>query len=267
MKKLSTMLLTATLIMATAITSFAGEISVKVNGNKVNFPDAKPYTDENDRTLVPIRFIADELKAKTSWNEEKQVATIEKDEKIIDICIRCRKIFVNKKQVKTDSIGIKKNDRTFVPLRFISENFGAKVSWDPKTLTVTITTDEKVPQQTEMKELPDNLLPKDVQAKFHVGNKLYDGAGLECRITNFSADHKVTSLSITDNNMPLCYVVLTDRTWVRARGGDTFSGSLHGDYIGKEVDKLFLLGTGDDSNKNFLVDIPNVKITEKKSEW
>ena len=75
MKKLTTLLVTAALVMVTAVTSFAGEITVKVNGTKVNFPDVKPYTDRNDRTLVPIRFIADNLGAETSWNEEKQTAT------------------------------------------------------------------------------------------------------------------------------------------------------------------------------------------------
>ncbi|MCL2838318.1 MAG: copper amine oxidase N-terminal domain-containing protein [Oscillospiraceae bacterium] len=32
------------------------------------------------------------------------------------------------------------NDRTFVPLRFISEFFGATVEWDEDTQTVIITT-------------------------------------------------------------------------------------------------------------------------------
>ena len=104
MKKLTTLLVTAALVMVTAVTSFAGEITVKVNGTPVTFPDVKPYTDQNDRTLVPIRFIADNLGAETSWNEEKQTATIKKDGKKNDICIRCKKIFVYGKQVKTDSI-------------------------------------------------------------------------------------------------------------------------------------------------------------------
>ena len=31
------------------------------------------------------------------------------------------------------------NDRTMVPIRFMSEMFGAKVEWDGETKTVTIT--------------------------------------------------------------------------------------------------------------------------------
>lgn len=31
------------------------------------------------------------------------------------------------------------NGRTVVPLRFVSENLGAKVDWDAKTQTITIT--------------------------------------------------------------------------------------------------------------------------------
>ena len=38
------------------------------------------------------------------------------------------------------------NNRTFVPLRAISEVFGATVGWDNDTRTVTITTLEEIPQ-------------------------------------------------------------------------------------------------------------------------
>jgi type IV secretory pathway component VirB8 len=35
-----------------------------------------------------------------------------------------------------------KDSRTFIPLRFISENLGYNVAWDGETRTITITTPE-----------------------------------------------------------------------------------------------------------------------------
>ena len=35
--------------------------SVRVNGTLVSFPDAAPYIDENSRTMIPVRFVAEAL--------------------------------------------------------------------------------------------------------------------------------------------------------------------------------------------------------------
>ena len=258
MKKLATLLVTAALVMVTAVTSFAGEITVKVNGTPVTFPDVKPYTDRNDRTLVPIRFIADNLGAETSWNEEKQVATIKKDDKTIDICIRCKKIFVNGKQVKTDSIGEKKDDiRTMVPLRFISEMFGAKVGWDEKTLTVTIDTDVKPEVPQVEKEIPRSELPKELTDGLNPIKKIYNGAGIkwDIKIHNVSKDGFWIVSEPFDFDTEC--VIFTDRTIVTGTRG----GFMVGNHIGKTIDKIFVTG---ENWKCYYVDIPDITIKENK---
>lgn len=258
MKKLTTLLVTAALVMVTAVTSFAGEITVKVNGTPVTFPDVKPYTDRNDRTLVPIRFIADNLGAETSWNEEKQVATIKKDDKTIDICIRCKKIFVNGKQVKTDSIGEKKDDiRTMVPLRFISEMFGAKVGWDAKTLTVTIDTDVKPEVPQEEKEILKSELPKELADYMTIKDKCYNGAGIKWNVKV----HNVSKDGFWIVSEPFDYgtqcVIFTDGTIVKTIHG----GEIVGNHIGKTIDKIYVAG---EDWIYYYVDIDNIIIKESK---
>lgn len=52
----------------------------------------------------------------------------------------------NKQVIDQDDSNVKpilKNDRTLVPVRFISESFGANVKWDGKTKTVSINHDDK----------------------------------------------------------------------------------------------------------------------------
>ncbi|WP_454964696.1 copper amine oxidase N-terminal domain-containing protein [Filifactor alocis] len=258
MKKLTTLLVTTALVMVTAVTSFAGDITVKVNGTPVTFPDVKPYTDQNDRTLVPIRFIADNLGAETSWNEEKQTATIKKGDKTIDICIRCKKVFVNGKQVETDSIGEKKDDlRTMVPLRFISEMFGAKVGWDEKTLTVTIDTDVKPEVPQAEKEILKSELPKELADYMSIKHKCYNGAGIkwDIRVTNVSKDEFI----ITSEPFPYdteC-VIFTDGTIAKGTNG----GSFYGNYLGKTIDKIFVTTV---DWKCYYVDIDNITIKESK---
>ena len=59
---ISTALAAMTLISAAAIPSMAAapDLTVKVDGRAIDFPDQEP-TIVNDRTLVPVRFIAENL--------------------------------------------------------------------------------------------------------------------------------------------------------------------------------------------------------------
>ena len=49
---------------------------------------------------------------------------------------------VNGEAVKNDVAPLIANSRTYTPARFVAESLGAKVVWDEKTRTVTITKDD-----------------------------------------------------------------------------------------------------------------------------
>jgi len=66
-----------------------------------------------------------------------------------------------------DTEALLKEDRTFVPIRFVSEGLGAKVDWDPAVRTVYIDTREKgdskddTPKDGGFEEINGFLVPKD----------------------------------------------------------------------------------------------------------
>lgn len=57
----------------------ADDISVEVNGEAVEFPDAKPFIDENGRVLVPLRPIADAMGMDVVWDEKNREAVFSRD--------------------------------------------------------------------------------------------------------------------------------------------------------------------------------------------
>ena len=127
----------------------ADEITVEVNGISIDFSEydnVQPYI-ENDRTLIPIRAIAENLGLNVDWNEETRTVTVKKDGTDITLVIGSDIAVVNGNEVKLDAPAKITGDRTFVPLRFVSENIGAEVDWDETSRTVTISREE------EMKEL------------------------------------------------------------------------------------------------------------------
>lgn len=110
------------------------EISVYINNKKMSFED-KPFI-ENNRTLVPLRAIFEALDAVVGWGNN--VVTAKKGNTTISIEIGSNEMRVNNKIVKLDTAAKIRNNRTFVPLRAISEAFNNKVEWDGSTRKISI---------------------------------------------------------------------------------------------------------------------------------
>jgi hypothetical protein len=89
--------------------------------------------------LVPVRFIGEALGAKIDWNDQNQTATYRQDDKIIILTIGSNIAYVNGEPVQMPTAPIIVNEKTIVPLRFVSEQFGAQVDWDDYLNEITIT--------------------------------------------------------------------------------------------------------------------------------
>ncbi len=115
------------------------QISVKING-MVQIYDQPPVI-RHDRTLVPLRGIFEALGASVIWDSNSQTITAIKDDTLIKMKIGNSTALKNGSEIFLDVPAELINDRTMVPVRFISEALGAKVDWDGVTNTVLITTE------------------------------------------------------------------------------------------------------------------------------
>jgi hypothetical protein len=137
------------LLLATAVLAGVGTgvaqaappfVNVVLDGKKVGFPDAQAFVDANGRTLVPVRFVTESLGAGVKWLGETQTVAISYQGKDILLRIGESKATVNGSEKALDTQVILKGNRTFVPLRFVSESLDANVTWDGDTSTVGIQT-------------------------------------------------------------------------------------------------------------------------------
>ncbi|AVX40796.1 Copper amine oxidase N-terminal domain-containing protein (plasmid) [Carboxydocella thermautotrophica] len=153
------------------------EIMVYVNGRKISFPDQKPFLDNKARTLVPVRFVSEALGATVDWDGRTQTVTIKHRANTIKLKIGESKAMVNGKAKTFDTKAILKNKRTMVPLRFITEALGARVTWDNKTYTVKVSMDNgyTLPEKTDLTvELypPNNVNNVDINIAISVEDDL-----------------------------------------------------------------------------------------------
>jgi len=98
------------------------------------------------RTMVPVRVISEQLGASVTWRQDTQQVQIESGDKTIVLTIGSADASVNGGTVRLyDGVPatlVRKDgvSRTMVPLRFVSEQLGAEISWDADTYTASIAT-------------------------------------------------------------------------------------------------------------------------------
>ena len=174
MKKLIAFLLTGMMLLGCTGTAFASEINVKLDGKAVEFTDAKPFVDENGRTMVPLRPVAEAMGIDVKWDRRTKTATFSETltpgiegfgydihgKQVYGRIVYMSLAFqVGEEQVKMfgkvekdsgeetmiadqfqmDTEPVVRDGRTYAPLRYMVQSFGYDVGWDQKTKMVTVT--------------------------------------------------------------------------------------------------------------------------------
>ena len=130
-----------------------------VNGEPIVM-DVSPAIIEN-RTMLPIRYAAEPLGADIEWDGVERKATISLGEVKLELWIGKSNALINGKTVPidADNANVKPlivSNRTMLPLRFVTENLGCDIKWDPVDRKATIT---KAGSTSDTGEIPDIKLP------------------------------------------------------------------------------------------------------------
>ena len=114
------------------------------------FESELPPVIKDGRVLIPIRAVANGLKADVDWNSEERKITITKGEIEVILYLEDITFYVNGEPQELDVPAmLLGNNRTFVPLRFIAVALGEKVDFDPDTGEVIIGDDEEEEEAEE----------------------------------------------------------------------------------------------------------------------
>jgi len=129
-------ILTLIIIFLFVLSAQAGAVDVFVNDTEVLF-DSKPKI-VSDRTMVPMRAVFEAMGAQVSWDDETNTATGTKNGITVSTTLGSDIMYKNGEPVKMDCAPFIENDRTYVPIRFIAQCFGALVSWTEELLRVDV---------------------------------------------------------------------------------------------------------------------------------
>ena len=155
MKKMLLFILVFLLLIAVPVNSMAAnDLTIKVNGAAMAFPDAKPFIDINYRTQVPIAVLARALGAEADWDDGEQAAYIKKDGIIIKIVIGSDEMYIGGEKIVMDTAAALVDSRTFVPVRYVAQALGLKVEWDEAGRTVNLSSAKQAFEYRLMDKIP-----------------------------------------------------------------------------------------------------------------
>ena len=128
-----------TIDINTALT--AEEIHILYNDAVVPYTDVKPVNHE-DRVMIPFRAALESMGANVDYDDATRTVTASKGDITIKFALLDDTIYINnngaESTITMDVPMIIVNDRTLVPIRFMSNALGMQVGWDGETQTVVI---------------------------------------------------------------------------------------------------------------------------------
>ena len=104
--------------------------------------DIAPFI-EKDRTMLPIRFVAEALGFNVQWDNDSRTVILIDNENVVKIPVDTNQIIVNGKVYESDVKPVIRNDRTMLPIANIARALGLKdgkdIFWNGNTREVLIT--------------------------------------------------------------------------------------------------------------------------------
>jgi len=113
-----------------------GSSQAALNNEAIDL-DVPPQIIEG-RTLVPVRFISESFGCVVGWEASTGKITITRGNFRIELFKDKKAAYIDGKEYQLDVPAKIVSGRTLVPVRFISEGFGAEVIWIAETKTIVV---------------------------------------------------------------------------------------------------------------------------------
>ncbi|MBU5353849.1 copper amine oxidase N-terminal domain-containing protein [Paenibacillus barcinonensis] len=168
-----------------SFTMLAAYMLILPNFSSSSFAAETPITIDsgilkNNRVLIPLRAVSENLGVDVKWNQQQKNITITKEKTAMVLTINSNKVMLNQSEILLDVPAELNYNSTYVPARFVSQTLGADVNWNQQASQATITLDGKQLQVTIQKpqvQIPIAKKITDKQRQVFV-NKLNEATDL-----------------------------------------------------------------------------------------
>ena len=111
------------------LAKYSDDISIYINGERQKYVQTVLPFIEDGRTLAPYCVIEDNTDLSISWDAKNSTLTISDGQKELKMSINDKTVFIDNEPIQIDVPAKIVENRLVIPLRFVAETFGGKVSW------------------------------------------------------------------------------------------------------------------------------------------
>jgi len=129
---------------------YADHVEVWLDGKMLNM-DVLPEV-RNERTMVPIRAVAEAIGAQVEWVQDTQQVVMTRGGTTVTMTLDSTTATINGEQVEMDVAPYATNGRTLIPARYVAEFFGQKVEWDGMKRQALIREDKSAAEGSNLEQ-------------------------------------------------------------------------------------------------------------------
>lgn len=134
-------LMAVLMLSALPASAISYDLAMKIDGEPVSFDEdlGAPFID-GGRTMVPVRVAMESFGCDVAWNGSERSVTVsmEGSETVVKLFIGSNTVLINGAETVSDTAPRIVNNRTYLPIRFVLEAFGAGVVWSGSDRTIYV---------------------------------------------------------------------------------------------------------------------------------
>jgi len=113
----------------------SGGTSIVLDGKSLNLPANGQVQNLKGNVMIPIRVVSEELGFDVNWEKKTRTVTIQQSDTVLKLVVDQSTAIVNGDSISLPMAPKLVSDTVIVPLRFVGEQMGLKVSWDNQAKT------------------------------------------------------------------------------------------------------------------------------------
>lgn len=115
---------------------FGTDIQLFVNNQNITASSSPVIV--NNRLLVPVKFVAEELDGEVTWHADERMVELKRNDVHVKLWIDSYIFSVNGQYDISDVAPTIINERTYVPVKLVSNLFGVNVKWEDSSRSVYV---------------------------------------------------------------------------------------------------------------------------------
>lgn len=134
MKKISALLVTFFACSVFSAAAASSTIKIYLNNTEMPIPAeyGQPFYDENKRLQMPVRYVLEKCGYSVLWDSQNHTVTVSGNSGVVVLTVGSNMMKTTHGNIAMDTAVRTKDNRTYLPLRYVLEELGSSVGWEKK---------------------------------------------------------------------------------------------------------------------------------------